>query len=44
VYGTRRLQRQQQRCQASRWDEHVLGSVENHDSPLRLGVIQAFDG
>ena len=22
----------------------VLGSVENQDSPLRLGVIQAFDG
>jgi hypothetical protein len=22
----------------------VLGSVENRDSPLRLGVIQAFDG
>jgi hypothetical protein len=21
-----------------------LGSVENQDSPLRLGVIQAFDG
>lgn len=23
---------------------YVLGSVENQDSPLRLGVIQAFDG
>ena len=24
--------------------EGLLGSVENQDSPLRLGVIQAFDG
>ena len=23
---------------------HWLGSVENQDSPLGLGVIQAFDG
>jgi hypothetical protein len=23
---------------------HGLGPVENQDSPLRLGVIQAFDG
>jgi len=22
----------------------LLGPVENQDSPLRLGVIQAFDG
>jgi hypothetical protein len=22
----------------------ILGSVENQDSPLGLGVIQAFDG
>jgi hypothetical protein len=25
-------------------DPIELGSVENQDSPLRLGVIQAFDG
>jgi hypothetical protein len=24
--------------------QHALGSVENQDTPLRLGVIQAFDG
>jgi hypothetical protein len=26
------------------WTEDELGSVENQDSPWRLGVIQAFDG
>jgi hypothetical protein len=26
------------------FSDHALGSVENQDSPWRLGMIQAFDG
>jgi hypothetical protein len=29
---------------AAVFGDDLLGPVENQDSPLRLGVIQAFDG
>ena len=44
VRGTRRAERGKLRSPVIDLQSIVLGSVENQDSPWKLGVIQAFDG